>query len=352
MKLLKKTLTITALLLILNTAYGQIGINTNEPDESVVLEIFSDTKGLLIPRLETTVRLAYGNDNPANGVIVYDIQMSKFFVWQNKKGRWVYINPWYVDETTGIMTLSSSIANRVNIYGDLFLYGNVTVDGSFTGIINPDIVGDRILIKNGIVIEAEGGKNGKITVESHNPFTTNTNGLVAYVHNTNPNWTIEKDELHGNPNAFNVSPDTGTEGITGVTFVRTSNEYGQTKFLLKEGSNVLDSITMTAIETSGYFGEFTFDGCQHQESGFKIDIQVSYTRGIDGLENATIEKDLLYGYPDNVDIITPSEVGTGTTPVEILSVPYWDCQGHSGEETKINLKNGSQILDSFIFMIP
>lgn len=65
-------LSIVVLLISLNT-HSQIGINSNSPDASTVLDIESSTaggKGLLIPRMTTAQKTAIVN--PAHSLLVYD----------------------------------------------------------------------------------------------------------------------------------------------------------------------------------------------------------------------------------------------------------------------------------------
>ncbi|AZB11060.1 hypothetical protein EG344_20605 [Chryseobacterium sp. G0162] len=51
-------------------AYAQVGINTPNPDASAALEVYSQNKGMLIPRLTTAKRDAI--PNPANSLLIYD----------------------------------------------------------------------------------------------------------------------------------------------------------------------------------------------------------------------------------------------------------------------------------------
>lgn len=67
-------------------AKAQVGIGTNAPDASAQLEILSTSKGLLIPRMS----LAQRNEinNPANGLLIYQIVNSPGFYYFNN-GSWV-----------------------------------------------------------------------------------------------------------------------------------------------------------------------------------------------------------------------------------------------------------------------
>ena len=54
-------------------AFAQgIGINNPSPDPTAALDIASNSKGVLIPRVSTAERIAIGGGTPANGLLVYD----------------------------------------------------------------------------------------------------------------------------------------------------------------------------------------------------------------------------------------------------------------------------------------
>ena len=62
-----------------------VGIGTSNPDGSALLDLSSNNKGILIPRLSTTERLAI--NQPALGLQVFDTTLSQFWfyngnVWQ------------------------------------------------------------------------------------------------------------------------------------------------------------------------------------------------------------------------------------------------------------------------------
>lgn len=63
--------------LMASPASAQVGIGTQTPDNSAILDLFSTEKGLLIPRMNSTQRLAI--PNPANGLLVYDGNLSKLY---------------------------------------------------------------------------------------------------------------------------------------------------------------------------------------------------------------------------------------------------------------------------------
>lgn len=66
---------------------GSVGINTDQPHASAVLDIKSTTKGLLIPRVTSSERVSIAE--PANGLLVYDINSNSF--WSFKNSLWIEI---------------------------------------------------------------------------------------------------------------------------------------------------------------------------------------------------------------------------------------------------------------------
>ena len=62
------------LLLITVSTFGQVGINTSNPQ--AVLDITSTTSGVLIPRLTTDQKIAISN--PATSMLVFDSNLNVF----------------------------------------------------------------------------------------------------------------------------------------------------------------------------------------------------------------------------------------------------------------------------------
>lgn len=67
---MKKILSILSLMLITTITNAQVGINTSMPDPSSMLDVKSDSKGILIPRMTKTERENIAQ--PENGLLVYD----------------------------------------------------------------------------------------------------------------------------------------------------------------------------------------------------------------------------------------------------------------------------------------
>jgi hypothetical protein len=67
------------------TLFAQVGIGTNTPDNSAMLEVQSTTKGVLLPRMTTVQRNAIAT--PANGLQVYDTNTNS--IWYYNGSFWV-----------------------------------------------------------------------------------------------------------------------------------------------------------------------------------------------------------------------------------------------------------------------
>src|SRR5512146_2300501 len=79
MKKLSLILILAAAMFI--SARGQVGIGTTTPENSAMLDVSSNTKGLLIPRMTTTERTAISA--PVDGLIVYDTDIDDIFIYRN-----------------------------------------------------------------------------------------------------------------------------------------------------------------------------------------------------------------------------------------------------------------------------
>ena len=87
-------------------AYSQVGIGTNTPDNSSMLEVQSTTKGILFPRMTSVQRTSIAS--PANGLYVFDTNTSSLWYYNGS----VWINTasesTYGDVKSGFQTADHS----------------------------------------------------------------------------------------------------------------------------------------------------------------------------------------------------------------------------------------------------
>lgn len=102
-----------------------VGIGDAGLNENAVLNISSGSKGLLIPRLTSTERVAIAS--PANGLMVYDKDRHSFYYYNSRQG-WVEMKP--TPAGTIVMWYGSITGNFSNGVGINKMKGWALCDGS------------------------------------------------------------------------------------------------------------------------------------------------------------------------------------------------------------------------------
>ena len=125
------------LLLVLQTVLvsGQIGIGTQYPDESAILDIESANKGVLLPRLTTVARDQI--ISPANALLIYNTSIQTIQVNIGTK-----INPNWVSIGNN---LSSNATDATLNSGDLFVGDSNNIAQEVT------LSGDAVLSNTGVL---------------------------------------------------------------------------------------------------------------------------------------------------------------------------------------------------------
>jgi hypothetical protein len=75
---MKKRFSIFLLAMLVNFSFAQVGINTTSPDASAELDVFSNSKGLLLPRLTTTA-INTLTATASEGLIVFNTTTKQFW---------------------------------------------------------------------------------------------------------------------------------------------------------------------------------------------------------------------------------------------------------------------------------
>lgn len=117
-----KLLALVMLLLCAGIAAAQnVGIGTNTPNASALLDISSTTKGVLVPRMTTAQRTAVVS--PVKGLLVFDTDTNGF---------WFYDGTAWNDllSSTEIIKQNGVVRNSTNIATDNFVFGSTRLDDS------------------------------------------------------------------------------------------------------------------------------------------------------------------------------------------------------------------------------
>lgn len=202
---MKKLVTLFSFTFLVFAAYSQnVGIGTNAPNSSAQLDVTSTTRGLLIPRMTSKQRIAIVT--PANGLMVYDINLSGFYFYNgtswnpvNNGGggneSWAISGANIYNNNSGNVGIGTSIGlkEKLSVKGDIFV--------SFT---NPnDLVNGGNRAELNLHGSSTGGArinflNADTTVGAHINYyrLTNTINQFSFNHGSNTHQL----SLHNNGN--------------------------------------------------------------------------------------------------------------------------------------------------------
>jgi hypothetical protein len=149
--IMNKTNLIILLLCVLagsNSFSQSVGVGTNNPNASAMLDVTSTTKGLLPPRMNTASRLAI--PLPAEGLMVYDTDVKSFFVyngtaWRDITGvgtsKWTLTGTNISNNNTGNVGIGMNATTvKLSVSGITHFYNG----GEYSGRIQP--IGDSLVI--------------------------------------------------------------------------------------------------------------------------------------------------------------------------------------------------------------
>lgn len=228
-----KVLISIKLLLATLISYSQIGIGTNAPDSCAELEIFSETKGILIPRL-TNVQLSGVTHEDA--LLVYNSSTGQFML--SLDANWYVLNPWKGDQDK-IYTESEKVGIGTNdpqatldIDGEIRV-GSVDTPGSKKGTIYFDSSTNHLMVND--------GSWKKI------PYDTDEDGVID-----------EKDEYIENPTNYNLKTDSVKQGKTywadGELKTGTMTEFTNVLLPVSIGKNAV------IYSEPGFYNSFIIQG--------------------------------------------------------------------------------------------
>jgi len=109
---------------------GNMGIGTDTPDPNAILDVTSDSKGVLFPRMSTTERIALGNANPQNGLLVFDSNTNTYWYWVN--------SGWVELYASGLSVRDIAIFEERQAQGTCLSYGNNAANTVITRRLNTE----------------------------------------------------------------------------------------------------------------------------------------------------------------------------------------------------------------------
>lgn len=171
-------------------ANAQIGVNTNKPSVFAILELKSNQKGVLFPRVTTSERFAIKTacvtDTCPDALMVYDTDIQAFFYMVNKN--WYMMNPFLAPDitqsTTESVNLNTSIAqnvgigtapssgNRLDVNGKVQISSTTNLKNALTVKNGATVNTGNVNVITGNVNVAIGSANAPLGVIEANNFST------------------------------------------------------------------------------------------------------------------------------------------------------------------------------------
>ncbi len=173
--------------------HAQIGIGNTNPNASSMLDITSTSKGILTPRMTTAQRIAISN--PANGLMVYDLNESAFYYYEATAAAWVSLNSSQEKRNNfvlvksqadfpapvgGIITLQTNTYYEIN--GTINLTASIDLNGAYISGLD---AWEDVLSYNGTVfVGNQGGSIRNIAIAGGGTAFNITGGTTFTVQNT------------------------------------------------------------------------------------------------------------------------------------------------------------------------
>lgn len=161
-------LAILAVILGSSAAKAQVGIGTASPDASAQLEIVSNSKGVLIPRMTTYQRSSIAN--PATGLLVYQTDNTPGFYFYNN-GQWQrLVNNTELSTGGGVPTTGNTLLNGTgNPYSTLGNNGDFYINTTTYTLFGPKAGGiwpstGISMVGSGTVPQSVTSPGGTITI--------------------------------------------------------------------------------------------------------------------------------------------------------------------------------------------
>jgi microcystin-dependent protein len=298
---IRDTIAVTLLLLtFFSTVQAQnasVGIDVANPDPSAVLDLddSGNQRGLLVPRMNATERLAIAS--PADGLFVYDSDQKMFYHYDAGLAKWQGVNPFSyrkgdtpADEDHFVIAFTDFPSTKSFVIGEVASpTARLEVDEDIKGagdLSVTDISAATITSTGNISVGAAGVLQGKGTVP--------LGGIVIWSGNAStvpPGWAL----CNGETTAGFKTPDLSARFIVGFDDAGVPNAYTQPGDLSTNGTtegnvggNESIVLTINQMPAHSHTATASSDG-SHNHSvgtrGYLTDIDgagADYADGADG----------------------------------------------------------------------
>jgi len=250
-------------LFVFQIHYAQVGIGTEDPQTSSILEVESTEQGVLLPRMSTSQRTSIVD--PANGLTVFDTDLQSYYFYNLDNSSWESLSSSrlnrdnfvlvksqadFPEPSGGNITLDENTYYEIN--GIVSLDTPIKLNGAY--ISGLDASEDVLLKSSGNVFEGTGGSIRNITISGGGNAFSITSGTSLLVQNT---------IISGMGNVGSVS-DVGFVFFSNVQYLSNSNGIVYTNI-----TNLLLNNQAWQSSNSGTFETFVGNfGLVQKGSGF------------------------------------------------------------------------------------
>jgi hypothetical protein len=202
------------------SAFAQVGIGTNTPDNSAMLEVQSTTKGFLLPKMTSVQRSSIAT--PANGLQVYDTNTNS--IWYYNGTFWVNTQAMASvgDVKSGIQNADHSGWVKLDGRALTSLSASQQAAAAALGLAGnlPDAA-NSYLVQNGSALASVSGSN-TVTLTQANLPNVNFTGTAASAGDHNHTGTTLNAGSH---NHTGTTTTNGSHNHTGTTSSNGSHSH-------------------------------------------------------------------------------------------------------------------------------
>lgn len=172
---------------------AQVGIGTESPDLSSILDVDTTEKGILLPRMTTVQRNAV--TDPANGLTVFDTSEQAYYFYNASESTWERLSSSRLERdnyvlvktqedfptaSAGTITLDENTFYEIN--GAITLDTPIDINGAY--LVGMDASEDKLSKASGNVFEGSGGSIKNLTITGGGTVFSIASGSSFLMQNT------------------------------------------------------------------------------------------------------------------------------------------------------------------------